>query len=889
MADGVEIATAYVSLVPSFQGAQGRIRSELEGTTNAAADRAGRSSGQRFGSRFTSAVRSPISKLGAVVAGAFAVDKVKDFLAGSIDEARESQKVSAQTAQVIRSTGGAAGVSANQVGKLAGAISNYAGIDDEVIQGGANMLLTFKNIRNAAGKGNDVFNQATKILTDMSVAMGTEPQQAAIQLGKALNDPVKGISALSRVGVTFDAQQTKTIKNLVKSGNTMKAQKIILRELGSEFGGSAKAQATAGDKMSVAWGNLKEQIGTALLPTLDRAEKAISGKVIPTVSKFLTEMQNGTGKGGKFVDFVKDLGSAVEHDVLPMLHTLATDGKAVASFFMSLPKPVRESTVALGLLGGAALKVVPAVSNMVGGFRNAETGALQMTKRARLLAGAGGLLMLGTSFQTAKRDGASFSSVLTGTVGGAMTGLAVGGPIGALVGGVAGGGLTALAGAFSRSETAARNQKYELSKTKAISDATTYYGQLRDTLNQVTGAYTGSSRAAVAKSLWDDNGKLKDWASNINGAGVSLRTLTSALMGSPTAITKVNKAIGGMGDTAAAVTQTGFDEFRQATGRAIENTRDLADTYVPLNKRLGITKKTLATFPKDVRLRIKSDVPDTYADIQALAFTTKDLSRQQIRILLKAANIAPTKKAIQGIIDTMHAGSDTGKKLGRDLRKVGSQHPSNTWLQNYSGQLGQARTSTGKQSRAMGDILSNSTSKSKPNLHPFLNSLSSALWGARKTASSEGKGVGSAIGAGLNTGVNGWVSTVAQTARNLVSAAIKAAHDEADSHSPSRKMIRLGNYMGDGVSIGMDQRQDRVQSSARDLIGRAVTSASKIPVSAALAASVAPSAAAGGALPSSLRLVVDGYEFSAYVEGKADDRVAAAAAMSDQMDRAVYS
>ena len=131
----------------------------------------------------------------------------------------------------------------DQVGDLVTAISNKAGYDDEAIQSGANLLLTFTNIRNEAGKGNDIFNQSTRILTDMSTAMGTEPKQAAIQLGKALNDPIKGISALSRVGVTFTDGQKKTIKSLVDGGKTMQAQKIILKELNSEFGGSAAAQA----------------------------------------------------------------------------------------------------------------------------------------------------------------------------------------------------------------------------------------------------------------------------------------------------------------------------------------------------------------------------------------------------------------------------------------------------------------------------------------------------------------------------------------------------------------------------------------------------------------------------------------------------------------------
>ena len=78
----------------------------------------------------------------------------------------------------------------------------------------------------------------------MSPVLGTDASGSAIQLGKALNDPIKGITALTRVGVTFTEQQKDQITTLVESGKTIDAQKIILGELQKEFGGSAEAQTT---------------------------------------------------------------------------------------------------------------------------------------------------------------------------------------------------------------------------------------------------------------------------------------------------------------------------------------------------------------------------------------------------------------------------------------------------------------------------------------------------------------------------------------------------------------------------------------------------------------------------------------------------------------------
>jgi hypothetical protein len=227
----------------------------------------------------TEKVRGGLGKLGAIAGGLFAANKVAKFFGDSIKEARESQKVNAQTAAVIKSTGGAAHVTAKQFGDLATAISKKTGIDDEQIQSSENMLATFTNVRNEVGKGNDIFSQATQVVTDMSVALGEDGKSAAIQLGKALNDPIKGITALQRVGVTFTAQQRDQIAALVKSGRTLDAQKVILAELTKEFGGSAAAQATAGDKAKVAWKNLEEQVGTALMPVLDQLETWFTNSV----------------------------------------------------------------------------------------------------------------------------------------------------------------------------------------------------------------------------------------------------------------------------------------------------------------------------------------------------------------------------------------------------------------------------------------------------------------------------------------------------------------------------------------------------------------------------------------------------------------------------------
>lgn len=209
------------------------------------------------------------------------------------DELNQSQKVAKQTEAVIKSTGGAAKVTAGHVNTLAQSLLNLSGVDDETIQSGENILLTFRNIHNEAGRTNDVFDQATKATLDLSVAMGKDMKSSAIVVGKALNDPVKGLTALRRVGVQFTADQEKLIKKLVATGNTAEAQKLILGELNQEFGGSAKA---AGQTLSGQLGILREHfadVAASVVQSLMPALQSLLG-VLASATDWMKKNQEAT-------------------------------------------------------------------------------------------------------------------------------------------------------------------------------------------------------------------------------------------------------------------------------------------------------------------------------------------------------------------------------------------------------------------------------------------------------------------------------------------------------------------------------------------------------------------------------------------------------------------
>lgn len=282
--------------------------------------------------------------------------------------ADESAKISRETERVIRTTGAAAWTTSDQIGDLATSISNLTGADDEMVQSGANMLLTFTNVQNRVGENNDVFDQATAVALDLATAYGTDMQSAVIQVGKALNDPIKGVTALSKAGVQFTKDQREQIKVLTESGDVLGAQKIILGELQLQFGGAAEAAGTPLEKLRVKVGNLQESMGGLLLPVV-----------------------------GKIADGL----------------SVVTDA------FMALPAPVQNVTVAFGALGAGGLGVVTLVAKMADVFGDTLSPILAFAKRG-VDSMALGIGELATKLGASQKTGANLASSLAGGVGPAL-------------------------------------------------------------------------------------------------------------------------------------------------------------------------------------------------------------------------------------------------------------------------------------------------------------------------------------------------------------------------------------------------------------------------------------------------------------------------------------
>jgi len=153
---------------------------------------------------------------------------------------------------------------------LANKTARQTGLDQNAIKETQAKLLTFKNLAATADSVGGAFDRATKAAIDLAAAGFGEATSNAAQLGKALEDPIKGLTALTRSGVTFTAEQKELIKTLVESGRILEAQELILGAIETQVGGTAEATANASDKMKVSFDQLKEKLGEQLLPVFEK-------------------------------------------------------------------------------------------------------------------------------------------------------------------------------------------------------------------------------------------------------------------------------------------------------------------------------------------------------------------------------------------------------------------------------------------------------------------------------------------------------------------------------------------------------------------------------------------------------------------------------------------
>jgi len=322
--------------------------------------------------------KTGLTAIGAGIVGGLAGAAAAGFgalTAGLIDstkEAMNAQSVQAQLNAVLESTGGKAGMTADAVNALSTGIQRLTPFEDDAVTSAQSMLLTFTNI------GSDVFPQTTWAVTDMAQAMGMDLQSAAIMVGKALNDPVQGVTALRRVGVQLTDTQEEMIKKMIKTGDIAGAQRVILGELATEFGGSAIAagKTFAGqlDRLKNSLSDVKETIGGAILPVLQQfAEKALQYLASPEVQAGVQRIAQAIADFAQQVitwlpqaiNWIQNVVGFLQNNHGVVIGILAALGAAVAVFVYTIIIPAIISLVTAFAPALAIMALVGAVAYLL--------------------------------------------------------------------------------------------------------------------------------------------------------------------------------------------------------------------------------------------------------------------------------------------------------------------------------------------------------------------------------------------------------------------------------------------------------------------------------------------------------------------------------------------
>lgn len=226
-----------------------------------------------------------------------AVSAAGIFMVAAVKEHDKLNIRNKKQVALLKATGFAAGFAAHELDEMAKAVALNTLASVEGAKDAQNVLLTFKSI------SEDVFGESLIVAQDLAAVMGGDIKSAAMQLGKALEDPIAGLNALKRSGVSFSQTEKDLIKDMVAVGNAAGAQASILKTLKDQIGGAGAAEADslsgATDTLSQNWQNLMVSLadttGAAngirfLVDTMGQAVDEINQMLSPDESLELAQL-----------------------------------------------------------------------------------------------------------------------------------------------------------------------------------------------------------------------------------------------------------------------------------------------------------------------------------------------------------------------------------------------------------------------------------------------------------------------------------------------------------------------------------------------------------------------------------------------------------------------
>lgn len=374
-----EVASAYVTLIPSFRGGARAIENELGPAAGQAGEHAGRESGEGFRSGFLPRIK----ELAAPIAGLFAVDKGVEFLKGAIEDASDLNESTTKLQQVF-------GSATDQVMQFGAGGAKAFGQTKNALLDASATFGVYGRAAGLSGKANAQFSEKlVGLSTDLASFYNTDPSEAVEALsaglrgeseplrkfGVLLDDATLRQSAL-RLGLIKNTKQALTpqTKALAAQAEIMRQTKVAQGDFARTSGGLANQQRI----LSAQFGNARAEVGKRLLPAMVTITTLLNSKLFPALGRGVNIVKGFVGvfkTGGVSKGLLDALNVKPDSPVVSVLLALSqaawTAYYAVKGFIPKVQAGITAVKTAFNSPGGQQFftQVTTGVGNIISAVR----------------------------------------------------------------------------------------------------------------------------------------------------------------------------------------------------------------------------------------------------------------------------------------------------------------------------------------------------------------------------------------------------------------------------------------------------------------------------------------------------------------------------------------
>lgn len=362
MADHIEVARAYVTIVPSMEGSQKTITAELTGVTETASKEAGEKSGKHFGESMAKGLKTTAAVIGGAMAAATAgaVATGKAFVSAANDVAAYGDTIDKNSQKM--------GISAQAYQEWDFILQH----NGSSIEG---MKTSMLKLTKAAESGDDAFKALGISQEDLS-KMSTEEVFAAT---------IKGLQ-----GVEDQGQRTVLANKLLGKGavelgsllNSSAADTEAMRQQVHDLGGvmsdeAVKAAANYKDElqnMNTALAGVKNNMIGQFLPGISQVMNGLSsvfsgnGGIEQIKSGLQSVISNLTAMAPQFFSLASVLVNSLIEGFAPMLPSLVTSifsflNQGIVTITAMIPQLTPAITEGLKGIATALFESLPVIIN----------------------------------------------------------------------------------------------------------------------------------------------------------------------------------------------------------------------------------------------------------------------------------------------------------------------------------------------------------------------------------------------------------------------------------------------------------------------------------------------------------------------------------------------